>query len=82
MKDKIDLLSIKNMNKIDSLVIRNNIDGLEVLGAAMGSVVFVSSCLLKRLRNIEELLQLLAYMNDPQCTYFPKNKTVIGIQSF
>ena len=53
------------MNKIDSLVIRNNIDGLEVLGDAMGSVVFVSSCLLKRLRNIEEFLHNLAYMNDP-----------------
>ena len=40
---------------------------LKFLGAAIGSDAFVSSCLLKRVTNLEELQDNLAYVDDPQC---------------
>ena len=55
------------MTKIDSLIKRNCVDGIEILGAAIGSDAFVSSCLLKPVKKLEELLDNLAYVDDPQC---------------
>ena len=55
------------MTKYDSLIKRNCVDGIENLGAAIGSDVFVSSSLLKRVKKLEELLDNLAYVDDPQC---------------
>ena len=50
-QDKCGLWSVENMSKIDSLIKRNCVDGIEILGAAIGSDAFVSSCLLKRVKN-------------------------------
>ena len=47
-KDKCELWSIEGVTKVDSLIRRNCVDGFEILGAAIGSDAFVSSCLLKR----------------------------------
>ena len=55
------------MTKIDSLIKRNCVVGIETLGAAKGSDAFVSSCLLKSVKKLEELLDNLAYIDDPQC---------------
>ena len=54
-------------DKNDSLIKRNCVDGIEFLGAAIGSDAFVSSCLLKRVKKLEEPLDNLAYVDDPQC---------------
>ena len=66
-KDKCELWSFESMTKIDSLIKRNCVDRIEILGAAIGSDAFVSSCLLKRVKKLEELLDNLAYVDDPQC---------------
>ena len=66
-QDKCELCSIQGMTKVDSLIKRYCVDGIEVLGAAIGSDAFVSSCLLKRVEKLEELLDNLAYVDDPQC---------------
>ena len=50
-KDKCELWSIESMTKIDSLIKRNCVDGIENLGAAIGSDAFVYSCLLKCVKN-------------------------------
>ena len=66
-KDKCELWSIERMTRIDSLIKRNCVDGIEILGAAIGSHAFDSSCLLKRVKKLEELLENLAYVDDSQC---------------
>ena len=66
-KDKCELWSFESMTKIDNLIKRNCVDGIEILGAAIGSEAFVSSCLLKRVKKLEELLDNLEYVDDPQC---------------
>ena len=55
------------MTEVDSLIKRIYFDGIEILGAAIGADAFVSSCLLKRVKKLEELLDNLAYGDDPQC---------------
>ena len=58
------------MTKVDSLIMRNCVDGIEFLGAAIGSDAFVSSCLLERVKKLEKLLDNLyfwTYVDDPQC---------------
>ena len=55
------------MTKVDSLIKRNRVDGIEILEAAIGSDAFVSSCLLKRVKKLDELLDNLAYVDDLQC---------------
>ena len=62
-KDKCKLWSIENMTKVDSL---NCVDGNEILGAAIGCDVFVSSCLFNRVKQLVELLDNLTYVDDPQ----------------
>ena len=66
-KDKCELWSIKFTMKVDKLIWRNCIGGIIILGAAIGSDAFVSSCLLKRVKKLEELLDNLAFVDDPQC---------------
>ena len=65
--DKCELWSIESMTKIDSLIKWNFVHGIEILGAAIRSDAFVSSCLLKRFKKLEELLDNLAYVDDLQC---------------
>ena len=48
MKDKCELWFFEGMTKVDSLIKRNGVEGIELLGAAIGSDAFASSCLLKR----------------------------------
>ena len=66
-RDKCQLWSIESMKKVDSVMKRNCFDGNEILGAAIGSDAFVSSCLLKRVKKLVEFLDNLAYVDDPQC---------------
>ena len=66
-KDKCALWLIESMTKVDSLIKMNCVDGIEFLGAAIGSDIFVSSCFLKLVKKLEELLDDLAYVDDPQC---------------
>ena len=73
-KNKCELWSIESMTKIDSLIKRNCLDGIESLGAAIGSDAFVSSCLPKSVKKLEEHLDNLAYADNPQC--------VLGILRF
>ena len=68
-KDKCQLWSIEDMTKVDSLIKRNCVDGIEDLGAALGSDAFISSCLLESVKKLEELLDNLAYVDDPQCAH-------------
>ena len=65
-KDKFELWSIESMTKVDSLIKRNCADGNGILGAPIGSDDFVSSCLLQRVKKLEELQDILAYGDDPQ----------------
>ena len=65
-KDKCELWSIGSKTKVDSLIKRNYVVGIEFLGAAMGSDTFISSCLLERAEKLEDLLNNLAYTDDPQ----------------
>ena len=51
------------MNKPDSLIKRNSLNEIEVFRAAL--IVF-SSCIIKRVAKIEELLDNLLYENDPK----------------
>ena len=66
-KDKCELCSIESMTKVDSLIKRDCVDGIEILGAAIGSDAFVSSCFLKRFKKLEQLLDNLAYVDDTRC---------------
>ena len=49
-KDKCGLWSIKDLPSVDQAVKRNLGNGCEILGAAVGSKVFVASCLKRRVR--------------------------------
>ena len=56
------------MTKVDSLIKRNCVDEIEILvGAAIGSEAFVSSCIVKRVKKLEELLDILSFVDDTQC---------------
>ena len=66
-EDKCELRSIESMTKVDSLIKRNCVDGIENLGAAIGTDAFVSSCFLKHVKKLVGLLDNLAYADDPQC---------------
>ena len=41
-EDNREVWSIESMTKVDSLIKRNYVDGIEILGAALGSDAFVS----------------------------------------
>ena len=66
-KDKCELWSIIDLPSVDREVTRNMGNGFEVLGAAVGSPEFVSSCLQKRVQKVVSLLENLSYLDDPQC---------------
>ena len=66
-KDKCKLWSIIDLPSVDREVTRNMGNGFEVLGAAVGSPEFVSSCLQKRVQKVVSLLENLSYLDDPQC---------------
>ena len=66
-KDQCELWSIVDLPSVDREVTRNMGNGFEVLGAAVGSPEFVSSCLQKRVRKVVSLLDNLSYLDDPQC---------------
>ena len=67
-KDKCELWSIVDLPSVDREVERNTGNGFEVLGAAVGSPEFVSSCLQKRVQKVVSLLENLSYLDDPQCS--------------
>ena len=66
-KDKCELWSIVDLPSVDQEVTRNLGNGFEVLGSAVGSPDFVSSCLKKRAQKVMSLLENLSYLDDPQC---------------
>ena len=66
--EKCELWSPVDLNAIDNRVKRNNNEGLEILGAAIGNPSFVAASLSKRVSKIEKLLIFrLAYLDDPHC---------------
>ena len=66
-KDKCELWSIVDLPSVDREVTRNTGNGFEVLGVAVGSPEFVSSCLRKRVQKVVSLLENLSYLDDPHC---------------
>ena len=54
------------MTKIDSLINRNRLHGIKILGAAIESDAFVSSFLLERVRKLEGNLDHSAYVDNQQ----------------
>ena len=66
-RDKCEVWSKGALNTIDSRIKRNKSEGLEILGAAVGSPRFVASSKHKRVQKIEKLLKNLEYINDPHC---------------
>ena len=56
----------------DSRIKRNSRDGLEILGAAVGSPRFLASSIQKRVQKIGKLLDYVEYLNDPLvCSWHP-----------
>ena len=61
-KDKCKLFSVIDLHSVDREFTKNSGNGFEVLGAAVGSPEFVSSCLQKRLQKVVSLLEILSYL--------------------
>ena len=55
------------MTKVDSLITWNFVDWIDISGAARGFDAFVSSCLNKRAKKLEGIVDNLANVDDPQC---------------
>ena len=66
-RDKCELCSISCFNAVDSRIKRNSQSGIEILGAAIGTPTFVASCLEKRVKKIEKVIDNLGCIEDPQC---------------
>ena len=66
-KDKCELWSIVNLPSVDREIVRNTSNGFEVVGAAVASPEFDSSCLQKRVHKVVSLLENLSYLGGPQC---------------
>ena len=66
-KDKCELWSIVDLPAVDREVAGNTGNGFEVLGAAVWSPEFVSSCLQKRVQKVVSLLENLSYLDNPRC---------------
>ena len=62
-----ELWSIVDLPSVDREVTRNTGNGFEVLGAAVRSPEFVSSCLQKCVQKVVSLSENLSYLDDPQC---------------
>ena len=54
------------MTKVDSLITWNFVDGIDISGDAIGFDAFVSSCLNKRAKKLEGIVDNLANVDDPQ----------------
>ena len=66
-RDTCEVWSEGDLNTIDSRIKRNSREGLETLGAAVGSPRLVASSIQKRVQKFEKLLENLEYINHPQC---------------
>ena len=65
--DKCELWSTVDLDRLDTRIKRNDISGLEVLGAALGTPEFVCMKLNERIGKIGVLFEKLDYLDDPQC---------------
>ena len=66
-RDKCELWSTSCFDAVDSRIKRNSQSGIEILGAAIGAPTFVASCLEKRFKKLEKVLDNLGYIEVPQC---------------
>ena len=66
-RDKCELWSTSCFNAVDSRLKRNGQSGIEILGAAIGTHSFVASCLEKRVKKLEKVLDNLSHIEGPQC---------------
>ena len=66
-RDKCELWSTSFFNAVYSKIKRKSQSGIEILGAAIGTPTFVASCLEKRVKKLEKVLDNLGYIEDPQC---------------
>ena len=66
-RDKCELWSTSCFNAVDSRIKRNSQSGMEILGSAIETPTFVASCLEKRVKKLEKVLDNLGYIEDPQC---------------
>ena len=67
-RDKFELWYTTCFHALDSSIKRNSQSEIEILGAAIGTPTFVASCLEKRVKKLEKVLDNLVYLEDPQCT--------------
>ena len=65
-RDKCELWSTTHINAVDSRIKRSSQSGIEFLGAAIGTHTFVASCLEKQVIKLENVLDNLGYLEDPQ----------------
>ena len=65
--DKCELWSTSCFNAADSRIKRDSQSGIEILGAAIGTPTFVASCLEKRVKKLEKVLDKIGYIEDPRC---------------
>ena len=66
-RDKCELWSTSRFIAVDSRIKRNSQSGIEILGAAIGTPTFVASCLEKRVKKLDKVLDNLGYIEDTQC---------------
>ena len=59
--------STVDLDRLDTRIKRDDISGLEVLGAALGTPEFVCMKLNERIGKIGILFEKLDYLDDPQC---------------
>ena len=60
-RDKCKLWSNTCFNAVESRITINSQSGIEILGAAIGTPTFVASCLEKRVKKLEKVLDNLVY---------------------
>ena len=65
-RDECMLWPTACFNAVDSRIKGNSQSGIEILNAAIGTPTFVASCLEKGVKNSEEVLDNLGYLEDPQ----------------
>ena len=67
MVDKCELWSTVDLDRLNIRVKLNEIPGLEVLGAALGTPEFLCMKLNKRIGKIRVLFEKLVHLDDPPC---------------
>ena len=65
--DKCELWSTVDLDKLIIRIKRNDISGLEVLGAELGTPEFLCMKFNERIGKIRVLFENLDYLDDPQC---------------